>query len=295
MAGTLSKWYMAKLKSAPLLTNLSTGVVLMTGGDVLAQRVEAKGSSGVIQEESSSSECLDIQNCLRGEQEIMGTSSTSSQQSYSEEHDNDLFLMASDSMLHLAQHHEHVVERLKDTLAFWNPHRTGTMASWVLFYVPFYASLYKAYDRFLPKKTPAGILARVALSFATSVPVNAAFYTYGTMEHTQDWYARWHAVQQQQVGAPSADFRLEQLAHKVVWKLENELPKTIQTSGACWIPFNLLMFTVVPSHMQPLSLMGFSFFWNCYLSMSQHRSSLAAASMTSSMDIHRTPTRGEHQ
>jgi hypothetical protein len=256
----------------------------MTGGDVLAQRVETK--------ESSSSHLSYEDELVQSQQEIIGTSSSSEQFS---EDDNDLFVFASDSMLHLAHSHEHIVENLKEKLSFWNPHRTGTMASWVLFYVPFYASLYKAYDRYLPKKTPAGILARVALSFATSVPVNAAFYTYGTsVEHTQDWYARLNAAKKQDI-VPNVDFRLDQLAHKIVFKLENELPKTVQTSGACWIPFNLLMFAVVPSHMQPLSLMGFSFFWNCYLSMSQHRSSLAAASVTSSMEIHRMPTRGERR
>ena len=162
----------------------------------------------------------------------------------------------------------------------WNPYRTATMAAWSAgFYAPFYVFLYRLYDRYLPKQTPASIGARVALSFVCSIPVNAAFYTYGTtVQHTTDWWSLSREVQYelQDMGAKDCNTHLvpyewDQLLAKIRCKLETELPTTITTSGSCWIPINLFTFTVVPSHLRPLSLMFFSIFWNCYLSLAQHR------------------------
>jgi Mpv17 / PMP22 family len=275
--GSFGKWYMAKLKVAPFLTNLSTGVVLMTGSDVLVQKVESRQSPASSVEDApcscDSMEAKAVHRSLDAEHEIIGACT-----------EDDLLIYATDAIVgaRLLDRHEAIVDSIKDQFSFWNPFRTGTMASWAFFYVPFYATVYKAYDRYLPKKTPAGILARVALSFATSVPVNAAFYSYGTtVEHTQAWYAKLRKSQQQPEGstASAVPYRFDQLWDKLSWKLQNELPTTIQASATCWMPFNVVMFSVIPSHMQPLSLMVFSFFWNCYLSMSQHRSSLAASSL----------------
>ena len=39
MAG-FTQWYIRNLKVRPLATNLVSGVILMTTGDVLAQRIE---------------------------------------------------------------------------------------------------------------------------------------------------------------------------------------------------------------------------------------------------------------
>lgn len=271
--GSFGKWYLAKLKAAPLLTNLSTGVVLMTGSDILTQKVESRRSMPCCMDDEISScdasENRAIRRNLNVEHEIIGPSS-----------EEDLLVYATDAVVgvRLLDRHEAVVDSIKDNLAFWNPFRTGTMATWAFLYVPFYATVYKAFDRYLPKKTPVGIMARVALSFTTSVPVNAAFYSYGTtIEHTEAWYSKLRQNQQSDTPATNNPYRFDQLLDKMSWKLQNELPTTIKAAAACWMPFNVLMFSVVPSHMQPLSLMTFSFFWNCYLSMSQHRSSLAAA------------------
>lgn len=259
------------------MTNLSTGVLLMTGSDVLTQKVESRRSLSCCMEDAIStccdeSESTAIRRSLNFEHEIIGASS-----------EEDLLVYATDAVVgaRLLDRHEAIVDSFKENLAFWNPFRTGTMATWAFLYVPFYATVYKAFDRYLPKKTPVGIMARVALSFTTSVPVNAAFYSYGTtIEHTEAWYAKLRQNQQSDMPAAYTPYRFDQLWDKMSWKLRNELPTTIKAAAACWVPFNVLMFSVVPSHMQPLSLMTFSFFWNCYLSMSQHRSSLAAAAAT---------------
>jgi len=159
-----------------------------------------------------------------------------------------------------------------------------TMAAWsVCIYTPFYIGVYRLYDRYLPKQTSVGILARVGLSFLTSVPINAAFYTYGAAAHqTIEWLETRKQLQEEleEMGlerysayqaAASIPFPHEAFFSKAAHKLENELPTTVATSASCWIPFNLFTFSVVPAHLRPVSLMVFSAFWNCYLSLSQHR------------------------
>ena len=66
-------------------------------------------------------------------------------------------------------------------------------------------------------------------------------------------------------------YRFDKLVEKTQRKLEAEFVTTIKTSAGFWIPLNFLSFWVIPTHIQPLNLMFFSMFWNCYLSMSQHR------------------------
>jgi hypothetical protein len=278
--GSFSKWYLAKLKAAPLLTNLSTGVVLLTGSDVLVQKVESRQSPAVTLNDDDNDDCcccdsvetIVAQHRLDIENDILGAT-----------FEDEIMMYATDVLVRgrLLDRHESLVESLKDEWAFWNPFRTGTMATWAFLYVPFYATVYQAFDRYLPKRTPGGVFARVALSFVTSLPVNAAFYTYGTaIQHTQTWYIKQQQNRQRHQETDvmtSVPYRLDELWNKTLWKLQNEFPTTIQLSATCWVPVNFFLFSVVPSHLQPLSLMVCSFFWNCYLSVSQHRSSLAAA------------------
>lgn len=177
-----------------------------------------------------------------------------------------------------------ILDVIREELSFWDPKRTMTMAAWsVCLYTPFYIGLYRLYDRYLPKQTPASIAARVALSFLTSIPVNAAFYTYGAAaHHTMEWMdsRKKLQVELEELGldyvsayqaATSIPYPEEAFWAKAQHKLETELHNTVVTSGSCWIPFNLFTFTMVPSHLRPISLMVFSAFWNCYLSLSQHR------------------------
>jgi hypothetical protein len=260
----------------------------MSTGDVLAQQVEkSRGAEWNIadaeyyyvgdQDLSSSSRREEIWNRLFNAQqyEMLGD--------YNDENDEEdrwTFSMSSSPKSSTVSSAvssivDDIQQRAKDGCNQLNIFRTTTMASWVIFYVPFYATLYKLYDRYLPKQTPGGIVARVGLSFVCSIPVNAVFYTYGTtIHHTKDWYSK---LQQQHTNNNNTtrdlvqSYRSDILLEKIQRKITTELPTTIQTSGACWIPINLVTFSLVPSHLQPLSLMFFSLFWNCYLSMSQHR------------------------
>ena len=54
-------------------------------------------------------------------------------------------------------------------------------------------------------------------------------------------------------------------------KIERELLTTVKSSATVWIPINVINFAVVPPHLRPFGLSFFSVFWNCYLSLVQHR------------------------
>lgn len=54
-------------------------------------------------------------------------------------------------------------------------------------------------------------------------------------------------------------------------KIEAELWPTIVNSAKVWVPAHLVNFTVVPVHFRPVTISVVSIFWNCYLSLVQHR------------------------
>jgi len=184
------------------------------------------------------------------------------------------------------------VHNLKSEIEFWDKFRTAKMAAWTLVYSPFYVGIYKLYDRYLPRRGIPSVAARVGLSFALSIPINFAFYAYGNFaQHTADWYSEVRSGAANSGGGSSKDdgddatsmvpYRFDQLIEKTRSKLEAEFGKTIKTSATFWVPINFFSFSVLPSHVQPLSLMFFSVFWNCYLSLSQHREVEAAGTVDS--------------
>lgn len=173
------------------------------------------------------------------------------------------------------------------------------MAAWTLVYSPFYVGIYKLYDRYLPRRGIPSVAARVGLSFALSIPINFAFYAYGNFaQHTADWVnnecARANNRNSDSENSDSdenddavttmAPYRFDLLIEKTKNKLEAEFTKTIITSAKFWVPINFFSFSVLPSHLQPLSLMFFSVFWNCYLSLSQHREIEAATAVAEPSD-----------
>jgi len=66
-------------------------------------------------------------------------------------------------------------------------------------------------------------------------------------------------------------FDLPLMCSTIYEKLSTELLKTVGTSAVFWIPINYLNFTHIPTHLRPVTLMVCSVFWNCYLSLAQHR------------------------
>lgn len=257
--GSFAKWYVAKLKAKPFLVNVSSGFLLMSTGDVLAQRVEVRKHS-----QQEVLETTSIQSTIDEPQ----TSSTSSVES--------MFLEATDT----------IYRTLREEIdSFgWDKSRTAKMAAWSILFTPFYLGIFKMYDRYLPKKNLPSIAGRVACSFLSSIPINFAFYSYGNfIEHTVEWYEerkeqRAIMMLSQKQEQPNGNhemvdvpYRFDKLVERTQRKLEAEFVTTIKTSATFWIPLNFLSFSVVPAHIQPLNLMFFTVFWNCYLSMSQHR------------------------
>lgn len=63
----------------------------------------------------------------------------------------------------------------------------------------------------------------------------------------------------------------DMLLSKARLKIETELISTVKTSAQIWVPINFVNFAFVPNHLRPFGLLFFSVFWNCYLSLVQHR------------------------
>eukprot|EP00536_Pseudo-nitzschia_multiseries_P006139 jgi/Psemu1/286261/fgenesh1_pg.127_\ len=281
--GSLAKWYVAKLKAQPLLVNVSSGFLLMSTGDVLAQRVEVRASASASdpRKQHKPSE----QTTTTATAAAMGNESESSSSSNNNTTIGSVFLQATDA----------AYRALQDEVASfgWDKSRTAKMAAWSVLFTPFYVGIFKMYDRYLPKKNLPSIAARVGCSFLSSIPINFAFYSYGTfVEHTADWYeerqqqhnrlalrlepkpegqTETHPTKLSNDGHVDVPYRWDRMVEKTRLKLEAEFVTTIKTSAQFWIPLNFLSFSIIPSHIQPLNLMFFSVFWNCYLSMSQHR------------------------
>lgn len=312
VASSFAKTYLSLLKSHPLTTNVASGLVLMTTGDGVAQVMEGSSLSN-----GNGAKVATTANDGAQQSQLQTYTATTiacpSPQSHALSTSTAADTAAANATVCLEAVRDRLLSSWNGTLAghittrknwnqfiassqnntslldlsnvSWDPVRT--VAAWCFFYAPFYLTVYRLYDKYLPKQTPGGIVARVALSFATSLPVNAAFYCYGTAaHHTHDW---WQEQQRQRqsnkddgddntvdamalFSSPSApSFDLDDLWNKISAKLHAELPTTMQRSACCWVPVNLITFAIVPSHLQPLTLMVGSVFWNCYLSLSQHR------------------------
>jgi hypothetical protein len=261
----------------------------MTAGDVLAQELEVQG----VDKTTTLSPSNEDEELLRRQAHIQiqrhGTVGTNLEEEESQNNSKpeiNFFTATPSTAIGTSSSSTTVLDvsvwdAIRDEFWFWNPFRTATMAAWsVGVYTPFYIGIYRLYEKYLPKnQTPVGIGARVFLSFALSCPINAAFYVYGTgVHHTTEWWSLRQQVPNQvrdmkleTMPLPLPNFEWDQLWSKALLKLETELPQTIIASGSCWIPINLFTFTYVPPHLRPLSLMFFSVFWNCYLSLSQHK------------------------
>jgi hypothetical protein len=284
--GSFARWYVSKLKTHPFMTNMSSALVLMATGDVFAQHLEVnKGYSGGEQDRTMRSNVEGGQRLPLKRYGTLGPVTEENEPSQATNNNNPLRNYYRSSTLgtsSTALQSASVFEAIQQECWFWNPFRTGTMVAWsVGAYTPFFIVIYRLYDRYLPKQTPIGITARVGLSFLLSMPVNAAFYVYGTaVNHSTEWWSlrkEWRyelcdmGFSRDSAEAVDIPYDFGQLYAKSRRKLESELYNTVTTSGQFWIPINFFTFTVVPVHLRPLSLMFFSVFWNCYLSLAQHR------------------------
>jgi hypothetical protein len=111
-----------------------------------------------------------------------------------------------------------------------------------------------------------------------SIPVNTIFFLYGTfVHHVTEWIGLINAWRCEVPDASArhvlrhVPFDLPMFWSSARLKIETELAPTVLASAGMWIPINALNFTFVSPHLRPLTLTTFSAFWNCYLSLAQHR------------------------
>lgn len=293
MASVFSRWYVTMLKTRPMTTNVGSALLVMAAGDVLAQELEKKhvGETNI-----------DIPVEKRLSLKRYGTVNPEAAQAAAERAFDDKVNQddeekpseeSRDKDGHETTNMEdrimetisYAVVAVKAELEFLDGWRTSTMMGWSAFiYTPLYVSLYRVCDRYMPHQTPTTVCARVLLSFVLSIPINTAFFTYGTfVHHSMEWMAiqqEWkhelvenrgisHDAVESYGSVVPYDWEMLQLTARL--KLESELVKTVLDSAKVWIPVNFLNFTVTPPHLRPMVLLVFSAFWNAYLSLAQHR------------------------
>jgi hypothetical protein len=304
------QWYLSHLKTHPMVTNVGSALVLMTTGDVMAQEIELHPLVENFSAESSSSKEEDVHHTaaqrfatsVAPEQQAKlpplrklsfrryGTLSPiikekreakmqrEAKEDYNESEEGAFLFPDIQESLQI------VSRSLKNELASLDYFRTGTMALWGGGTTPLFIILYRLFDRYLPRNvSPASVLPRVALSFIFSIPVNAIFFCYGSfVQHAAKYYSlveEWQ-LERRQLGfydispaevVKDVPFDLEMAWSTARLKLEAEFTNTMITSGSLWIPINIVNFSLVPPHLRPLVLMVCSTFWNCYLSLAQHR------------------------
>jgi hypothetical protein len=162
--------------------------------------------------------------------------------------------------------------------------RSASMGVWQCCIVtPGFMALYKVLDRYLPKQTPFAIACRLAATVAYSIPNNALFFSYGTcVHHAVEWYDEKSILRDQYQKEYSCDdaeiadfvppeFDVGRMLSNTRLKVEAELWPTVVNSFKMWVPSHFVNFTLVPSHLRPLTISVLSIFWNCYLSLVQHR------------------------
>jgi hypothetical protein len=247
------------LKARPLQTNVGSAFILMGIGDVAAQKIELNQAPSPILQQPTLQRTLSFRyyNSSLPDQE--------------EEEEEDVIETRQDI----------IRERLHDQWRSFNHwtrsldfFRTCTMAVWAGgFHTPFFVSLFKVYDRY-----PMNVPMRVCCTFLASIPTNALFFVYGSfVQHVTNWIALIRAWKAEVKEATLVDilvdvpFDVEMIVAKTRLKLDNEFYRVMVVSAGVWIPINIVNFSLMPPHLRPLTLMVCSVFWNCYLSLAQHR------------------------
>jgi hypothetical protein len=274
-------------------TNLMSALVLMTAGDVMAQGLEHHHIGDTIVD-GNTDQVVET-DC---KQEIAPRGRRMSLRKYGTHDPIEVYVgsknngkkdvhlvVAGDKEIDAKPSLPDVFSRIQNEIAFFDPFRTATMVTWnVVFTTPFFLYLYRVCDRIFVPPTFWTVSARVLVTLFVSVPVNALFFTYGTcVHHTAEWYGLRQDLKLAMVNvgfdetvAKDALRTITQFDWPMMWskvqlKVESELVDTIKKSATVWVPINAVNFAVVPPHLRPLWMMFFSVFWNCYLSIVQHR------------------------
>ena len=231
----LLKWYISRLKTHPMVTNVGSALVLMTTGDFMAQEIElhnlvehfsAESTSskeegvhhaakrfgtGAVPEQQTNAPKLSFRrygtlspimkerrNTKMQEEARKAKMQQEAKEDYNKSEEEAFLLPDMQGALRIFGKNSYA------ELASLDYFRTGTMAFWGGMTTPAFITLYRVFDRYLPRNvTPASVLPRVVLTFLFSVPVNAIFFCYGSLvQHTAKYYSlvqEWQ-VEMRQVG-----------------------------------------------------------------------------------------------
>eukprot|EP00429_Kryptoperidinium_foliaceum_P028607 CAMPEP_0176143808 /NCGR_PEP_ID=MMETSP0120_2-20121206/73201_1 /TAXON_ID=160619 /ORGANISM="Kryptoperidinium foliaceum, Strain CCMP 1326" /LENGTH=114 /DNA_ID=CAMNT_0017480135 /DNA_START=65 /DNA_END=406 /DNA_ORIENTATION=- len=111
IGSNIAKWYVAKLKAHPIVTNLSSAFVLMTTGDLVAQEIETRKRHRQHSAPSTDAE---------GEDKLSSFITSSQQSNASKGTSPSTSLFPKDTFFNA----------LEGKLSSWDTRRTMTMAAW---------------------------------------------------------------------------------------------------------------------------------------------------------------------
>jgi len=150
--------------------------------------------------------------------------------------------------------------------------RICSMVGWsVGIHAPSWIAIFKCFDKMFPgKMTPKSLVARVGFTAMCALPFNAAFFTYATCSHLVLEEMNMRRNNPAHV-VGDLEVLIRQMATETKLKLEREYVSTVVDSYQLWVPFNTINFAFVPPHLRMVALSVTTMFWNCYLSLAQHR------------------------
>lgn len=187
-------WYLGRLKSHPMTTNMASAFVMMTTGDLLAQELEVRQQQ---QERHYDSIAPSNQNRLPMSQHANAFGyyySLSNDPSHWETSLHDYNISLHDWNEAPASSNSNTTTQTSSKISIlthWDSFRTAAMGFWALFLItPFFVKLFQWYERTLPpSRTLLGIVSRVGISFVMSIPVNLTFFAFHSWaRYTMEYY-----------------------------------------------------------------------------------------------------------
>ena len=260
-----TQYYVSLLKAHPWKTNLTSAAVLMLLGDVCAQRLECEG---------------DVLSKVYGE---IGLSDGHDHVKLQHRRTLNMkrYDLKEESRVHRHSKFDNDKNRLdcdidKETDAIKNPLdidliRTSSMISWtMLISTPFFMQVFRLFEKYLPKSRSGSLPMRVILTSSCAIPTNFLFFVYATYSHAllEEYNNRRLKANYE---AKSFASLLESTKTETIYKIEQEYINTVKLSITCWTPINFINQAFVPAHSRTIFMNVCQMFWNCYLSIAQHR------------------------
>jgi len=149
--------------------------------------------------------------------------------------------------------------------------RSASMVSWtMLVSTPFFMQVFRLFEKYLPKGRAGSLPMRVILTTSCAIPINFAFFVYATFSHSLlEEFSNRSANQNYE--AKDFNTLFESIKVEASYKIEQEYVNTVKASITCWTPINFINQAFVPVHSRTMFMNICQMFWNCYLSVAQHR------------------------